>query len=155
MDPHISFQDANMLKQTSNARHSAVVGLQWGDEGKGKIVDLLTPEHQVIVRYNGGANAGHTVVVEDQRYALHQVPSGILSTHCTCVVVNGVVVDPARILTEINELRERGVAVGDNLRISSRAHVVMPYHQELDGALAAFVFEPMGKLSPSKYLSSK
>lgn len=128
-----------MLNQTSNARHTAVVGLQWGDEGKGKIVDLLTPEHQVIVRYNGGANAGHTVVVEDQRYALHQVPSGILSSHCTCVVGNGVVVDPARILTEINELRERGVEVGDNLRISSRAHVVMPYHQELDGALEEFL----------------
>ncbi|MCH2160915.1 MAG: adenylosuccinate synthase [Phycisphaerales bacterium] len=133
-----------MHTPSSTSGHTAVVGLQWGDEGKGKIVDLLTPDHDVIVRYNGGANAGHTVVVGEERYALHQVPSGILTPNCTCVVGNGVVVDPARILTEINELRDRGIEVGDNLRISSRAHVVMPHHLALDEALEEFLATQRG-----------
>ena len=120
-------------------RHTAVVGLQWGDEGKGKLVDILASDHDFIVRYNGGANAGHTVVVGDERYALHLVPSGILVPGCTCVVANGVVIDPAKILEEIDGLRARNIEVGDNLRISSRAHVVMPYHQALDGALEEFL----------------
>jgi adenylosuccinate synthase len=112
-----------------------VVGLQWGDEGKGKIVDLLTARHDVIVRYNGGANAGHTVVVGDQRYALHLIPSGILYPDKLCVIANGVVVDPEVLIEEIDALRARGVEVGDNLCISERAHVVMPYHKEHDAAL--------------------
>ena len=120
-------------------RHTAVVGLQWGDEGKGKLVDLLASDHDYIVRYNGGANAGHTVVVGEERYALHLVPSGILFPGCTCVVANGVVIDPAKLLEEIDGLRARDIEVGDNLRISSRAHVVMPYHQTLDGALEEFL----------------
>lgn len=120
-----------------SARHTAVVGLQWGDEGKGKIVDLLAAEHDVIVRYNGGANAGHSVVVGEERYALHHVPCGILSPEKTCVIANGVVLEPVRILEEIDGLRRRGVEVGDNLRISDRAHVVMPYHMALDAALEA------------------
>ncbi len=120
-------------------RHTAVVGLQWGDEGKGKLVDILASDHDFIVRYNGGANAGHTVVVGDERYALHLVPSGILVPGCTCVVANGVVIDPAKILEEIDGLRGRNIEVGDNLKISSRAHVVMPYHQSLDGALEEFL----------------
>ena len=128
-----------MTVGTTNAHHSAVVGLQWGDEGKGKIVDLLTPDHDVIVRYNGGANAGHTVVVGEERYALHQVPSGILSEGRSCVIGNGVVVDPARLITEIDGLRERGVHVGDNLCVSSRAHVVMPHHLAMDEALEEFL----------------
>ncbi|MCH8165883.1 MAG: adenylosuccinate synthase [Planctomycetes bacterium] len=115
--------------------HTAVVGLQWGDEGKGKIVDLLTAQHDVIVRYNGGANAGHTVVVDDQRYALHLIPSGILYPDKMCVIANGVVVDPQVLIEEIEALRARGVEVGDNLYISDRAHVVMPYHKEHDAAL--------------------
>lgn len=115
--------------------HTAVVGLQWGDEGKGKIVDLLTAQHDVIVRYNGGANAGHTVVVGDQRYAVHLIPAGILYPDKVCVIANGVVVDPQKLLEEIDALRARGVEVGDNLRISDRAHVVMPYHKEHDAAL--------------------
>jgi len=119
----------------TNNTHTAVVGLQWGDEGKGKIVDLLTRQHDVIVRYNGGANAGHTVVVGDQRYALHLIPSGILNRHKLSVIGNGVVVDPEKLLDEIRTLRERGIDVSDNLRISSRAHVVMPYHKEHDAAL--------------------
>ncbi|MHC4948730.1 MAG: adenylosuccinate synthase [Planctomycetota bacterium] len=116
-------------------RHTAVVGLQWGDEGKGKIVDLLTDRHDVIVRYNGGANAGHTVVVGDQRYALHLIPSGILYPEKTCVIANGVVVDPEKLLEEIDGLKARGIEVGDNLEVSDRAHVVMPYHKEHDAAL--------------------
>ena len=132
------------MNQASQSPHSAVVGLQWGDEGKGKIVDLLTPDHDVIVRYNGGANAGHTVVVGEERYALHQVPSGILSPGGTSVIANGVVVDPTRLLGEIKGLRERGVEVGSNLYISSRAHVVMAYHQQLDEALEEFLSNQHG-----------
>lgn len=115
--------------------NTAVVGLQWGDEGKGKIVDLLTADHDYIVRYNGGANAGHTVVVDGKKYALHLIPSGILSPEKCCVIGNGVVVDPEKLLEEIDSLEQRGVAVGDNLKISDRAHVVMPYHKEHDAAL--------------------
>ncbi len=96
-------------RNSSGTRHTAVVGLQWGDEGKGKIVDLLTAEHDVIVRYNGGANAGHTIVVDDERYALHLIPSGILYPDKVCVVANGVVVDPAKLVEEIDALQERGI----------------------------------------------
>ena len=118
------------------ARQTAVVGLQWGDEGKGKVVDLLTAEHDVVVRYNGGANAGHTVVIGDQKYAIHLIPSGILSPGKISVIGNGVVVDPATLLQEIEGLRERGIEVsGSTLMVSDRAHVVMPYHKEHDAAL--------------------
>jgi adenylosuccinate synthase len=109
--------------------HTAVVGLQWGDEGKGKIVDLLTAKHDVIVRYNGGANAGHTVVVKGERYALHLIPSGILYKNKTCVIGNGVVVDPQKLLEEMATLKARGVEVNENLKVSDRAHVVMPYQK--------------------------
>src|SRR5436190_6159486 len=121
--------------RTAANGHTAVVGLQWGDEGKGKIVDLLTAQHDVIVRYNGGANAGHTVVVGDQKYAVHLIPAGILYPDKVCVIANGVVVDPQKLVEEIDALRARGVEVGDNLRVSDRAHVVMPYHKEHDAAL--------------------
>lgn len=119
----------------SSARHTAVVGLQWGDEGKGKIVDYLTSQHDIVVRYNGGANAGHTVVIGKDRYALHQIPSGILSGGKTCVIANGVVIDPETLLSEMDGLRARGFEFGDNLVISNRAHVVMPYHKIHDAAL--------------------
>ena len=123
----------------STPPHTAIVGLQWGDEGKGKIVDLLTSEHDVIVRYNGGANAGHTVQVGSERYALHLIPSGILYPDKACVIGNGVVVDPEKLLQEIDTLRTRGIHVGTNLRISDRAHVVMPYHKEQDAALEEYL----------------
>jgi adenylosuccinate synthase len=125
-------------------KNIVVVGSQWGDEGKGKIVDLLTPEHDVIVRYNGGANAGHTVVVGDERYALHQVPSGILYPGGTSVIANGVVVDPARLVDEIQGLRNRGIEVNNNLRLSDRSHVVMPYHLALDEAMEEFLARQSG-----------
>jgi adenylosuccinate synthase len=126
---------------TSAARHphTAIVGLQWGDEGKGKLVDLLTADHDVIVRYNGGANAGHTVQVGAERYALHLIPSGILYPDKQCVIGNGVVVDPEKLIQEIDTLASRGVRVGENLRISDRAHVVMPYHKEQDAALEEYL----------------
>ncbi|MCD6406017.1 MAG: adenylosuccinate synthase [Planctomycetes bacterium] len=112
----------------------AVVGLQWGDEGKGKIVDLLSLQHDVIVRCQGGSNAGHTVVVNSEKYALHLVPSGILTPGKINVVANGVVIDPVALVEEIGNLRSRGVEVGENLLISDRAHVVFPYHKLLDRA---------------------
>ncbi|HWB19006.1 MAG TPA: adenylosuccinate synthase [Phycisphaerales bacterium] len=124
-----------------SGQHTAVVGLQWGDEGKGKIVDLLTAKHDVIVRYNGGANAGHTVVVKGERYALHLIPSGILYRDKTCVIGNGVVVDPQKLIDEMETLRGRGIHVGENLKISDRAHVVMPYHKEHDAALEQVLAE--------------
>jgi len=117
------------VNTTKNA--SAVVGLQWGDEGKGKLVDLLAPEFSAVVRYNGGANAGHSVVVGGERYALHLVPSGILSAGVKAVIGNGVVVDPERLLEEIKILSDRGVDTS-GLVVSDRAHVVMPYHKAED-----------------------
>jgi adenylosuccinate synthase len=109
-----------------------VVGLQWGDEGKGKLVDLLTPGHDIVVRYNGGANAGHSVVVGGVRFALHLVPSGILCPGTMSVIGNGVVVDPGRLLEEIDALEARGVDTR-GLVVSDRAHVVLDYHKSEDG----------------------
>ncbi len=112
--------------------HCAVVGLQWGDEGKGKVVDLIAAEFDLVVRYNGGANAGHSVQVGPDRYALHLIPSGILYRDKLNVIGNGVVIDPAVVVGEIEGLRQRGVVVADHLRISSAAHVVFPYHHLQD-----------------------
>jgi len=125
--------------------HTSVVGLQWGDEGKGKIVDVLTHQYDVVARYNGGANAGHTVEVGNQRYALHLIPSGILSREKLNVIGNGVVVDPRQLLGEIDELRERGVWIGGNLRVSDRAHVVFPYHKLQDRLLEAALARSRGE----------
>jgi adenylosuccinate synthase len=111
---------------------TCVVGLQWGDEAKGKVVDLLTPKHDAVVRFNGGANAGHTVVVGDQVYKLSQLPSGIVEPGLQCVIGNGVVVNPGPLLGEIDGLVARGLAVEGRLWISDRAHVVFPYHVEED-----------------------
>jgi adenylosuccinate synthase len=105
-----------------------VIGLQWGDEAKGKLVDLLTPGHEIVVRYLGGANAGHTVVVGSEKYKLHHIPSGILNPGVINVVTAGVVINPPVILQEIDSLVERGIHVGDNLILSDRAHVVCPWH---------------------------
>lgn len=114
-----------------SATATAVVGLQWGDEGKGKLVDLLAAEHDLVVRYNGGANAGHSVVVGSERYALHLVPSGILYPGKLAVIGNGVCVDPEALLGELEGLQKRGVDTS-GLVLSSRAHVVMPYHKKED-----------------------
>jgi adenylosuccinate synthase len=109
----------------------AVVGTQWGDEGKGKYIDMLAEKADVVVRYSGGNNAGHTVVADGISYALHLVPSGILHKGTKCIIGNGVVIDPGELLVEIESLKKRGVNA-DNLLISDRAHVVMPYHKLLD-----------------------
>jgi adenylosuccinate synthase len=107
---------------------TCVVGLQWGDEAKGKIVDLLCDQHDVVVRYQGGANAGHTVVHEGVTYKLSLVPTGILRQGIDCVIGNGVVVHPPALLKEIDRLASQGVVFGDRLHISDRAHVIMPHH---------------------------
>ena len=109
--------------------HTCVVGLAWGDEGKGKVIDLLCPHYQQVVRYNGGANAGHTVCVGNQQFALHLVPSGILHAGATAVIGLGVALDPVVLVDEIDGLRRRGVRIEDNLKISDRAHVVTAYHK--------------------------
>jgi adenylosuccinate synthase len=114
---------------------TCVVGLQWGDEAKGKIVDLLTGEHDIVVRYQGGANAGHTVVLGGQPFKLSLVPSGIFRPHVQCVIANGVVLHPGSLLEEIERLRARGVQVEDNLLVSNRAHVIFPWHIEEDRLL--------------------
>jgi adenylosuccinate synthase len=111
---------------------TAVVGLQWGDEGKGKVVDLLAESHDATVRYNGGANAGHSVVVKGERYALHLIPSGILAQGKPAIVGNGVVVDPEKLIEEMAGLQKRGVDVS-GLVVSDRAHVVLDYHKIEDG----------------------
>lgn len=109
-----------------------VIGSQWGDEGKGKIIDILASESDVVVRSSGGNNAGHTVEANGEQYKLHLIPSGILNPATLCIVGNGVVVDPKVILEEIDMLTSRGVDVS-NLKIDARAHMILPYHIELDG----------------------
>lgn len=111
-----------------------VVGAQWGDEGKGKIVDVLTEKADLVARYQGGHNAGHTVVINKEKYVLHLIPSGILHKNTTCLIGNGVVVEPAALLREMNGLARRGIKVGRNLMISKNAHLIMPYHIALDQA---------------------
>ena len=109
-----------------------ITGAQWGDEGKGKIVDILTEDADYIVRYQGGHNAGHTVVIGDSKFVLHLIPSGILRPGKKCVIGNGVVIDPQALLAEIDGLLEKGIAVSENLLISGRAHVIMPYHRAIE-----------------------
>jgi adenylosuccinate synthase len=109
---------------------TCVVGLQWGDEAKGKIVDLLTEEHDVVVRYNGGANAGHTVVAHGQTYKLSLLPTGVLKPKVRSVIANGVVVFPPRFLEEVENIRKAGIPVDRNLVVSDHAHVILPYHIE-------------------------
>lgn len=118
---------------------TCVIGLQWGDEAKGKLVDLLTLQHDIVVRYQGGANAGHTVVAGDQTYKLSLIPSGILNPRVQSVIAGGVVINPPSCLGEIDGLVERGIAVADNLMISDRAHVIFPWHMAEDRALDANV----------------
>jgi adenylosuccinate synthase len=109
-----------------------VVGAQWGDEGKGKIVDILSEEADMIVRFAGGHNAGHTVMVDDETFILHLIPSGILHKGKICIIGNGVVFDPAAFLEEKETLRKRGVEVSKNLWVSKNAHLIMPYHRAID-----------------------
>jgi adenylosuccinate synthase len=114
--------------------NTILVGAQWGDEGKGKIIDYLTDGADVVVRSQGGNNAGHTIVHGRKKFVLHLIPSGILRRGKTCVIGNGVVVDPLALVTEITGLRRQGVAVGKHLLLSDSAHLVMPWHRALDEA---------------------
>ncbi len=110
----------------------AVLGAQWGDEGKGKIVDLLTPRFDLVARYQGGHNAGHTVYVNGTKFVLRLIPSGILHSGITCVIGNGVVVDPVALFGEIDELVRHGIDVDGRLLVSDKAHLILPYHRDLD-----------------------
>ena len=109
-----------------------LIGLQWGDEGKGKVIDALAGRFDVVIRFQGGANAGHTVQVGDQEFVLHMVPTGVLRPETLSILGNGMVIDPAGLVGEIDGLRARGVKVAENLVISDRAHVVLPHHKLLD-----------------------
>ena len=110
----------------------AVLGAQWGDEGKGKIVDLLTRHFSIVARYQGGHNAGHTVYAGGRKFVLRLLPSGILHEGITCVIGNGLVVDPQALFSEIDELAAAGIAIGSRLVVSDKAHLILPYHRELD-----------------------
>ena len=109
-----------------------VVGAQWGDEGKGKIVDILSKKADYIVRYQGGANAGHTLKFDDTKIVLHLIPSGIFNSSGTCIIGNGVVVDPLALLEEIENVQAHGVELNDRFLISNAAHIILPYHTLLD-----------------------
>lgn len=112
---------------------TVLVGAQWGDEGKGKITDLISGDFDVVCRYGGGANAGHSVVANGHHLALHQIPSGIVHKDVLSVIGNGCIVDPTVILEEIDHLKAEGLDCA-GLRISGNAHIVMPWHKDLDGA---------------------
>ncbi|HFE39182.1 MAG TPA: adenylosuccinate synthase [Gammaproteobacteria bacterium] len=116
------------------SKNVVVIGSQWGDEGKGKIVDLLTDKVDAVVRFQGGHNAGHTLVVGDEKTVLHLIPSGILRDHVVCLIGNGVVVSPADLMKEITMLEEAGVPVRERLRISGACPLILPYHIKLDQA---------------------
>jgi len=111
-----------------------IVGAQWGDEGKGKIVDVLTEKADIVARYQGGHNAGHTVVINNSKFVLHLIPSGILHKNTVCIIGNGVVVEPKALIEEITDLKKRGIKVSGNLIISRNAHLIMPYHLIIDAA---------------------
>src|SRR3954467_12277580 len=115
-------------------KNLAVIGAQWGDEGKGKIVDLLCETFDVVARYQGGHNAGHTVKFGEKHFALRLIPSGILHPDKLCILGNGMVIDPEALLDEIERLRALGVVIDSNLKISDSAQVILPYHQALDQA---------------------
>ncbi len=108
-----------------------IVGAQWGDEGKGKITDYLASKSDVVVRYQGGNNAGHTVEVGNEKYKLNLIPSGILHSDKLCIIGNGVVLDPEAFLNEVKMLHDRGISTA-NLRISDRTHIIFPYHKKID-----------------------
>ncbi len=115
-------------------KNIVVIGAQWGDEGKGKVVNILAPHFDMVARYQGGHNAGHTVRVGERKFVLHLIPSGILHEECTCVIGNGVVIDPAAFNSETEELRQMGTEVEGRLFISNRAHLILPHHAAIDRA---------------------
>lgn len=122
------------VKTSRPKKNLVIIGAQWGDEGKAKMVDVLTEQVDIVARYQGGSNAGHTVVANGKKFVFHQIPSGILHEGKKCVIGNGVVLDPVGLLEEMSSLIKAGVKVKDRLIISDRAHLLMPYHRLLDGA---------------------
>jgi len=124
-------------QRKKTTKNIVIIGAQWGDEGKAKMVDVLTEQVDIVARYQGGSNAGHTVVTGGKKFVFHQIPSGILHTNKKCVIGNGVVLDPVALIGEIKSLAAEGVKINDRLIISDRAHVLMPYHRMLDGASEA------------------
>ncbi len=124
--------------------NTAIIGLQWGDEGKGKITDLLSPEFEIIARYQGGNNAGHTVYVNGQKIVLHLIPSGILHADKLCIIGNGVVVDPQAFFRELDELKSLGIHNEQNIMISRGAHLILPYHSLIESALESHRDQPIG-----------
>src|ERR1700722_626194 len=115
----------NEMKKTK--KNIVIIGAQWGDEGKAKMVDVLTEQVDIVARYQGGSNAGHTVVTGGKKFVFHQIPSGILHTNKKCVIGNGVVLDPVSLIGEIKSLASEGVKIQNRLMISDRAHLLMPY----------------------------
>ncbi|HMK39046.1 MAG TPA: adenylosuccinate synthetase, partial [Bacteroidota bacterium] len=109
-----------------------ILGAQWGDEGKGKVVDMLSEGADIVARYQGGANAGHTVCIGEKQYILHLIPSGMFHENITCVIGNGVVIDPVALMSEIGQLKQAGVSIEGRLLVSHNAHLIMPYHKLLD-----------------------
>ena len=129
--------------------NSAIVGINWGDEGKGRMVDLLTDHYDVVVRYQGGGNAGHTVVNDLGKFALHLLPSGIFRKDVVNILGNGVALDPENLWKEIEDVTSKGVSITpENLKISDRASLLLPWHRELDGLEEA-------RLADKKYGSTK
>src|SRR5438445_12156306 len=124
--PRAASSRSNSLKKGNTA---VVVGAQWGDEGKGKIVDVLSESYSVVARYAGGHNAGHTVIIGGKKFVLQLVPCGVLRPGCRGVIGNGVVLDPMAFLKEVATLRGVGVKIDNNLFVSNRAHVILPYHR--------------------------
>src|SRR5262245_52924181 len=122
-------------------KNLAVVGLQWGDEGKGKIVDILAERFDCVARYQGGHNAGHTVIIGGRRQVLHLVPSGIFHPHTTCVIGNGVVVDPLALIQEMDTIESAGAVVSGRLYVSDRCHLILPYHRTQETAVENYLAE--------------
>jgi adenylosuccinate synthase len=133
-----------VLRNNGNGHCRVVIGCQWGDEGKGKIVDVLAEDAHLVVRYQGGANAGHTVQIADEEFILHQIPSGILHSEKRCLIGNGVVLDVAEFLKEYDELEQRGISPMGRVGISHGAHLVMPYHKILDQISEDMAAEKIG-----------
>ncbi len=123
---------------------TVAIGAQWGDEGKAKMIDYLTRDADIVVRYQGGANAGHTVVVDDKKFVFHLIPSGILHEDKVCIIGNGVVLDPVEFLEEISLLEKKGYDIKNRLFISDSAHFILPYHKALDSLLENFSDEKIG-----------
>lgn len=123
---------------------NVVIGTQWGDEGKAKMIDYFTRKSDIVVRYQGGANAGHTVVVNEKKYVFHLIPSGVLHKNKICVIGNGVVADPLQLITEMQSLEAEGHDIGKRLKISDAAHLIMPFHKSLDEAMEEFRDKKIG-----------